>query len=59
PRSLVPLDSLEALADSSRRLENARLRDLLKPQEGLTFTMFGIPVVSSLLGFDVEGSDDP
>ncbi|MEM6328139.1 MAG: carboxypeptidase-like regulatory domain-containing protein, partial [Bacteroidota bacterium] len=47
PRSLVPLDSLEALADSSRRLENARLRDLLKPQEGLTFTMFGIPVVSS------------
>lgn len=59
PRSRAPFDSLEALADSSRSLANTRLRDLLPPQEGLTFTFFGIPAVSRILGFDVEGSDDP
>lgn len=59
PRSRAPLDSLEALADSSALLGRVQLREMLKPQEGLTFTLFGVPAVTKVLGFDVEGSDDP
>lgn len=58
-RSTAPLDSLEAKADSSALLGRVALKEMLKPQEGLTFTLFGIPAVSKILGFDVEGSDDP
>ncbi len=57
-RRALPLDSLEAKADTSALLGRVRLKDMLKPQEGLVLTIFGIPAVNKILGFDVEGKDD-
>ena len=57
-RATLPLDSLEAKADTSALLGRVRLKEMLKPQEGLTLTLFGVPAVSKILGFDVEGEDD-
>lgn len=59
-RSTTPLDSLEVAADESDRLRRASLGDLLKPQEGIGFSI-GLPGLSGLsrrLGADVEGEDD-
>lgn len=58
-RSLAPLDSLESVADTSAALGRVRLGDMLRPQEGLQISFFGINALRSLLGFSVEGSDDP
>ncbi|MEL6617111.1 MAG: hypothetical protein AAFQ43_15320, partial [Bacteroidota bacterium] len=58
-RDTMPLDSLEVRADTTALLGRVRLKEMLKPQEGLTLTLFGIPAVSKILGFDVEGRDDP
>ena len=56
-RASAPLDSLEALADSSALLGRVELKEMLKPQEGISISLFGISL-SKALGFDVEGSDD-
>jgi hypothetical protein len=58
-RQGAPLDSLEAKANTSALLGEVALKEMLKPQEGFTLTLFGIPAVSKILGFDVEGRDDP
>lgn len=57
-RSVVPLDSLEAVADTSPRLRRAESwRPLLPPQTGLTLAL-GIPGFTRAVGMDLEGEDD-
>ena len=55
-RRALPLDSLEAHADSAAWLAGRDLASLLPP-EGLTVA-FGVPLVSRALRISVEGKDD-
>lgn len=57
-RQAMPMDSLEAKADSSAVLGRVTLKEMLRPQEGLAISLFGISA-STLLRFSVEGEDDP
>ncbi len=52
-RAALPLDSLEVVANESDWIRRAALADLLKPQEGIGFSFFGLRP-----GADVEGKDD-
>ena len=58
-RNLVPLDSLERVADASDHIRKSRLADLLKRQEGIGISVgiFGGVVGASAPG-RVEGDDD-
>ena len=58
-RAVMPLDSLEVVAQESEWVEQSTLAELLKPQEGIgiSFGIFGAPL-SRALGVDVEGTDD-
>ncbi|WP_420454168.1 carboxypeptidase-like regulatory domain-containing protein [Rubrivirga sp.] len=52
-RAALPFDSLEVAANESDWIRRAELADLLKPQEGIGFSIFGLRP-----GADVEGQDD-
>ena len=56
-RSLLPLDSLETVAWESETVRRSRLADLLRRQEGIGLSVFGL-ALSKLSGTDVEGEDD-
>ena len=58
-RNLVPLDSLERVADTSEHIRRSRLADLLKRQEGIGISVgvFG-GLVGASAGGRVEGEDD-
>ena len=56
-RSRLPLDSLETVAWESETVRRARLADLLRRQEGIGLSVFGL-ALSKLSGTDVEGEDD-
>ncbi len=58
-RNLVPLDSLERVADGSETIRQSRLGDLLKRQEGIgiSFGIFG-GLVGASAGGRLEGDDD-
>ncbi len=53
-RAALPFDSLEVVANQSEWIRHAELKDLLKRQEGIGFSLFGL----SPPGGDVEGEDD-
>ena len=56
-RTLVPLDSLERVADSSDRIRQSRLADLLRRQEGIGLGIFG-QALTGLTGTQIEAEDD-
>lgn len=57
-RLALPLDSLETVADTSRRLRSASWSELLPPQTGLQFSLFRLPGIGRTLGLDLDGEDD-
>ena len=56
-RALLPFDSLETVAFGSETIRQSRLADLLKRQEGIGLSIFGM-AISKIAGLDVEGEDD-
>ena len=52
-RSLVPLDSLEVAVETSDWVRQSSYTDLLKRQDGIGFSLFGLSP-----GADLEGEDD-
>ncbi|WP_412067173.1 carboxypeptidase-like regulatory domain-containing protein [Rubrivirga sp. IMCC43871] len=53
-RAALPFDSLEVVANESDWIRRAELADLLKPQDGIGISLFGLTSPSA----NVEGEDD-